>query len=84
MTRNLNPIEEAERAGFDMSLVNERSSYSYEQRAVHHQAALNHIHGADRRRLNTVDVDLAGSAASASKGNLGRRSDLMSPASRQE
>jgi len=41
MTRTLNPIEEAERAGFDLSLVEESLSYSYEQRALHHQAALN-------------------------------------------
>jgi hypothetical protein len=37
----VNPIEEAERAGFDLSLIEESLSYSYEQRAVHHQAALN-------------------------------------------
>jgi hypothetical protein len=41
MTRPLNSIEEAERAGFDLSLVEESLSYSYEQRALHHQAALN-------------------------------------------
>lgn len=41
MTCPLNPIEEAERAGFDMSLIDESLSYSYEQRALHHQAALN-------------------------------------------
>jgi hypothetical protein len=36
MTRPLNPIEDAERAGFDLSLVEESLSYSYEQRALHH------------------------------------------------
>jgi hypothetical protein len=41
MTRPLNPIEEAELAGFDLSLVDESLSYTYEQRALHHQAALN-------------------------------------------
>ena len=41
MTCPLNPIEEAERAGFDMSLIDESFSYSYEERALHHQAALN-------------------------------------------
>ena len=41
MIRPLNPIEEAERAGFDLSLIDESLSYSYEQRALHHQAALN-------------------------------------------
>ena len=41
MISPLNPIEEAERAGFDLSLVEESLSYSYEQRALHHQAALN-------------------------------------------
>jgi hypothetical protein len=39
--RTPNPIEEAERAGFDLSLVDESLSYSYEQRALYHQAALN-------------------------------------------
>lgn len=37
----VNPIEEAERAGFDLSLIEESLSYSYEQRALQHQAALN-------------------------------------------
>jgi hypothetical protein len=37
----MSSIEEAERAGFDLSLIKESLSYSYEQRAVHHQAALN-------------------------------------------
>jgi hypothetical protein len=37
----LNAIEEAERAGFDLSLVEESLGYSYEQRALYHQAALN-------------------------------------------
>jgi hypothetical protein len=37
----VNSIEEAERAGFDLSLIEESLSYSYEQRAVHHQEALN-------------------------------------------
>jgi hypothetical protein len=32
---------EAERAGFDFSLVDESLGYSYEQRARYHQAALN-------------------------------------------
>ena len=41
MTRPLNPIEDAERAGFDLSLVDESLSYSYERRALYHQAALN-------------------------------------------
>jgi hypothetical protein len=41
MSRPLDPIEEAERAGFDLSLIDESLSYSYEQRARHHQAALN-------------------------------------------
>jgi hypothetical protein len=37
----LNAIEEAERAGVDLSLIDESLGYSYEQRAVHHQEALN-------------------------------------------
>lgn len=34
-------VAEAERVGFDISLIEESLSYSYEQRAVHHQEALN-------------------------------------------
>src|ERR1700722_10625794 len=41
MTRPLNPIEVPELAAFDTSLVDESLSYSYEQRALYHQAALN-------------------------------------------
>jgi len=33
-------LEEAERAGFDLSLLADNLSCSYEERAVHHQAAL--------------------------------------------
>jgi hypothetical protein len=41
MADPVNPIKEAERAGFDLSLIEESLSCSYEQRALHHQAALN-------------------------------------------
>jgi len=41
MSEHPDAIEEAERAGFDLSLVEESLGYSYEQRALHHQAALN-------------------------------------------
>jgi hypothetical protein len=41
MASPVNPIEEAEQAGFDLSLIEESLSYTYEQRALHHQAALN-------------------------------------------
>lgn len=41
MTATLNPIEEAAHAGFDLSLVEESLSCTYEQRALCHQAALN-------------------------------------------
>ncbi len=34
-------MEEAERAGFDLSLVDESLSLSYDQRALQHQEALN-------------------------------------------
>ena len=40
MSRSPTAIEEAERAGFDLSLVDESLSYTPEQRAVHHQNAL--------------------------------------------
>lgn len=37
----LNAIEAAERGGVDLSLIDESLGYSYEERAVHHQRALN-------------------------------------------
>jgi hypothetical protein len=40
MDEPLTAIQEAERAGFDLSLLEESLSYSYEERAVHHQRAL--------------------------------------------
>jgi hypothetical protein len=40
MTEPLNAIDEAERAGFDMSLIDANLSCSYELRVVHHQEAL--------------------------------------------
>jgi hypothetical protein len=40
MTEPLSAIEEAERAGLDMSLIDANLRYSYEQRVVHHQEAL--------------------------------------------
>lgn len=36
-------VEEAERAGFDMSLIELSLSYTYEKRALQHQAALDLI-----------------------------------------
>jgi len=39
----INAIEEAESAGFDMSLVDQNLTYSHEQRALNHQAALNFV-----------------------------------------
>jgi hypothetical protein len=36
-----NAIAEAERAGIDLSLIDVNLSYSYEQRAIQHQEALN-------------------------------------------
>jgi hypothetical protein len=67
MTRPLTPIEEAERAGFDMSLVEESLSYSYEQRALHHQAALNlalEMENAGRRIRDRHQSTSSSSAAS--------------------
>ena len=40
MSEPLNAIEEAERAGVDMRLIDASLRYSYEQRVVHHQEAL--------------------------------------------
>jgi hypothetical protein len=40
MTEPLNAIEEAERAGFDMGLIDANLSYSYEKRVLLHDAAL--------------------------------------------
>lgn len=45
-------IEEAERAGFDLSLVEESLGLSYDQRAMQHQEALNlalELEGAGRK-----------------------------------
>jgi hypothetical protein len=41
MSNPLSAVDEAGRAGVDVSLIEESLSYSYEQRAVHHQEALN-------------------------------------------
>ena len=43
MTEPLSAIDEAERAGFDMSLIDANLSYSYEKRVVYHQDALDLI-----------------------------------------
>jgi hypothetical protein len=40
MSEHLNAIEEAERAGFDSSLIDANLSYSYEKRVLLHDAAL--------------------------------------------
>ena len=40
MAKPLSAIEEAERAGFDMSLLDANLSYSYEKRVLLHDAAL--------------------------------------------
>ncbi len=37
----MNAIQQAEQAGFDMSLIDESLRLTYEQRALQHQAALN-------------------------------------------
>jgi hypothetical protein len=34
-------VEDAEKAGFDLSLMDASLSYSYEKRAIQHQEALN-------------------------------------------
>lgn len=41
MSAHLSAIAEAERAGFDVSLIEESLSLSYDQRAFQHQQALN-------------------------------------------
>jgi hypothetical protein len=40
MSTSLSATQIAEAAGFDMSLIRESLGYSYEQRAIQHQAAL--------------------------------------------
>jgi hypothetical protein len=40
MSVHLTAVEEAERAGFDLSLVDVSLGHTYEKRAVQHQAAL--------------------------------------------
>ena len=57
-------IKEAERAGFDLSLIEESLSYSYEQRAVHHQAALNLALEIERAGRQLRDRDQSTAAAS--------------------
>lgn len=37
----MNAVQQAEQAGFDMSLIDESMRCSYEQRALQHQEALN-------------------------------------------
>lgn len=37
----MNAVQQAEQAGFDMSLIDESLRCSYEQRALQHQEALN-------------------------------------------
>lgn len=37
---SMNPLEDAIRAGFDLSLIEEGLGYSYEKRLLQHQAAL--------------------------------------------
>ena len=41
MSRPLTAIEEAERAGIDLSLIEDSLRLSYDQRAILHQQALN-------------------------------------------
>jgi hypothetical protein len=40
MSEPLSAVEEAERAGFDMSLIDANLSYSYEKRVLLNEAAL--------------------------------------------
>jgi hypothetical protein len=40
MTHSLTAIEVAEHAGFDLSLIRVSLGYTYDQRAIQHQAAL--------------------------------------------
>lgn len=40
MSEPVSAIEEAERAGFDLSLIDANLSYSYEKRVLLHDAAL--------------------------------------------
>lgn len=40
MTQSLTATEVAERAGFDLSLIRVSLGYTYDQRALQHQAAL--------------------------------------------
>lgn len=57
MTRPVNPIEAAERAGIDLSLVDENLRLTPEQRALQHDAALELVllMEAAGRRLRDAD-----------------------------
>jgi hypothetical protein len=48
MSKPPNPAEEAERAGFDLSLIEANLSYSYEKRVLLHDAALELVREAER------------------------------------
>jgi len=71
-------IDEAERAGFDLSLIEESLSYSYEQRAVHHQRALDLALEMERagRQLRCCRVISLDDLIRA-KEALGREKDLL-------
>lgn len=40
MSQHVDAVQEAERAGFDLSLIEANLSYSYEKRVLLHDAAL--------------------------------------------
>jgi hypothetical protein len=76
MTEPFNAIEEAERAGFDMGLIDANLSYSYEKRMLLHDAALETDLGAvdllssiqgvgdfARVRADSIEIDLSGVVA---------------------
>ena len=57
MTTSVDAIEEAERAGFDLSLIDQSLSLSYEQRALQHQAALDLLLEMERAGQKLRDRD---------------------------
>ena len=65
MSERLNAIDEAERAGFDSSLIDANLSYSYEKRVLLHDAAL-----ALALEMEKIGRELRGDAQSTASASV--------------
>lgn len=63
----MSAIEQAERAGVDLSLIDDSLSRSYEERAIQHQEALNLVLEMERagNQLRAIREKLAAAAQAA-------------------